>query len=125
MPLNVLDLPGLQVRIDEVLFSPDLDSLPDRPFPFVYRITISNGSNVPVTIRCRKWVVTERCGRKIVVEGDGVVGQTPRLQPGEMFSYSSYHVVASDSEAEGCYLGVLDDGTVIRTRIPRFALKIP
>jgi ApaG protein len=46
-------------------------------------------------------VVTNALGHRLVIEGDGVVGQFPRLAPGEQFHYNSYHLVDSDSEAEG------------------------
>ena len=42
---------------------------------------------------CR--VVTDAGGETIVVEGDGVVGKFPRLEPGEHFSYNSYHTIGS------------------------------
>jgi ApaG protein len=97
----------------------------DRPFPFVYHISIHNDSDVTVTIRGRKWVVTEQDGTCVVVEGDGVVGKFPRLEPGERFSYSSYHVIASDSVVEGAYLAVIENGGAALARIPMFELKKP
>jgi ApaG protein len=60
-----------------------------------------------------------------VVEGDGVVGQFPRLAPGEDFDYSSQHFVASSSEAEGAYFAQTDDGKLVSTRIPRMHLRLP
>ncbi len=53
---------------------PMLEALLDRPYPFVYFITIDNQSVETVTIRGRKWVITDQADQKIVVEGDGVVG---------------------------------------------------
>jgi ApaG protein len=119
------ELTGLQVRIDEVTYAPQLDAPPERPYPFVYYITIDNQSDETVTIKGRKWVVTDEQGGCIVVEGDGVVGKFPRLEPGERFSYNSCHTIASDSVAEGSYIGVDDEGTPILTRIPRFEMKVP
>ena len=62
----------------------------------------------PSRSKGRKWVVTDSNGHRIVVEGDGVVGQFPRLRCGEQFSYNSHHVIGSDSYAEGAYIGVTD-----------------
>jgi ApaG protein len=104
---------------------PQLEAPDDRPFPFVYFITIENGSEETVTIKGRKWVVTDVFGRRIVVEGDGVVGKFPRLEPGESFSYNSYFVIAADSVAEGAYLAVTADGRPVVTRIPAFDVRIP
>jgi ApaG protein len=104
---------------------PHLEAPEDRPHPFVYFITIANESAETVTIKGRKWVVTDDAGQTTVVEGDGVVGKFPRLHPGEEFSYNSYHVIGADSVAEGAFIGVCDDGTPVFTRIPRFEMHLP
>jgi len=117
--------PGLETVVDRVVHAPQLDAPPDRPHAFVYFLTIRNDSGEPVTICGRKWVVTDRDGHTLVVEGDGVVGRKPRIEPGESFSYNSCHVIGSDSTACGSFFGVLDDGTRIRVPIPEFALAVP
>ena len=119
------ELDSLRVTIERVVYMPHLEAPADRPHPFVYFIKISNDSDRAITIKGRKWVVTESNGHRVVVEGDGVVGKFPRLEPGDEFSYNSYHVIASDSVAEGAYLGARDDGSPVLTRIPRFEMKIP
>ncbi len=78
-----------------------------------------------MTIRGRKWVVTDARGETIVVEGDGVVGELPRLRPGERFSYNSYHVIGADSVAEGSFLGLSEDGDPFVVRIPPFEMRAP
>ena len=89
---NYDQLEGLSVRVDDVIYMPTLDAPDDKPHPFVYFITILNESTERVRILGRKWVIREEGGEVTVVEGDGVVGQTPVLEPGEDFSYNSYHV---------------------------------
>lgn len=121
----ITELPGLQARVDRVVHVPHLEAPPDRPFPFVYFITISNQSQETVTIKGRKWVVTDVDGHTLVVEGDGVVGKSPRLEPGERFSYNSYHTIGSDSVAEGAFFGVNETGEPVFTRIPRFEMRVP
>jgi ApaG protein len=119
------ELPGLEATVDEVIYMPDLDAPSDRPYPFVYFITITNRSKTPVTIRGRKWVVRQDDDEVIVVEGDGVVGQFPRLAPGEEFSYNSRHYVARNSQAEGAFFGESDEGKLYFCRIPRFSMRLP
>jgi ApaG protein len=97
MSSTLTELEGLRATIDRVVHVPQLDAPPDRPHPFVYFITIRNDSTETVTIRGRKWVVTDAAGQRVVVEGDGVVGKFPRLEPGEQFSYNSYHTIGCDS----------------------------
>jgi ApaG protein len=119
------ELDGLRVTVDRVTFMPQLQATEDRPFPFVYFITIHNDSAETVTIKGRKWVVTDADGDTVVVEGDGVVGKFPRLEPGEEFSYNSYHTIGSDSAAEGAYIGITEEGSPVLVRIPRFEMKAP
>lgn len=125
MSPNLSELDGLRVVVDRVVHMPQLDAPPERPHPFVYFITIHNDSAETVTIRGRKWVVTDAEGHQIVVEGDGVVGQFPSLEPGTNFSYNSYHVIGSDSFAEGAFFGVTEKGNRVFTRIPRFEMHAP
>ena len=105
------------MTVDRVAFMPQIEAPPDKPFAFVYFITIHNGSNETVTIRGRKWVVSDLNGETIVVEGDGVVGQTPKLEPGQTFSYNSHHVIATDCVAEGAYIGLTESGQPVVVRI--------
>jgi ApaG protein len=123
--MEICELPGLGVEIDRVEYRPDVEAPGDRPYAFAYFITIRNESEETVTIKGRKWVVTDARGRRVVVEGDGVVGQFPRLRSGEHFSYNSHHVIGLDSHAEGAYIGVTDDGRPVITRIPRFDMRVP
>src|SRR5438132_855535 len=123
MPSAITELPGLKARIDRVVLVPHLEAPPDRPFPFVYFITIINQSHETVTIKGRKWVVVDTEGNTIVVEGDGVVGKCPRLEPGESFSYNSYHTIGSDSVAEGAFFGVNEAGEPVFARIPKFEMR--
>ena len=122
--MTIRELPGLSVSVDRVVYTDEM-APPDKPHRFIYHITISNGSTEVVTIRGRKWVVSERGGETVVVEGDGVVGEFPCLGPGESFSYDSSHVVAADAVVEGAYFGVTESGEGVFTRIPRFNLTTP
>ena len=122
---HLIELAGLCATVDRVVYMPQLDAPPERPYPFVYFITIHNGSTDTVTIKGRKWVVADAGGDQIVVEGDGVVGQFPRLEPGEHFSYNSYHTIGADSVAEGSFIGVTEEGKPVLVRIPPFEMKVP
>lgn len=120
------ELPGLSVTVDNVIHQPDMQAPPDRPHCFAYFISIHNQSNVAVTIRGRKWVVRHSDGEITALEGDGVVGQFPLIEPGRKFSYNSYHAFDTDSAvAEGSYLGMTEDGRKVFTRIPQFEMHVP
>lgn len=125
MSTNFKELPGLEVSVDDVIYMPSLDAPDDRPFPFVYFITIRNNSPTTVTVKARKWVVRAANGETIVVEGDGVVGQFPRLGPGDEYSYNSCHTISQDSHAEGAYFAQDDEGVNYVVRIPGFDMELP
>ena len=125
-PLHIAELPGLRVTVDNVVHEPRLDAPPDRPHPFIYYLTIHNDSAETVRLVGRKWVVTDlRDGTRLVVEGEGIVGERPQLEPGQSFSYNSYHPVAGDSEVEGAFFGTGDDGRAVCVRVPAFPLRVP
>lgn len=123
---NFQEPPGLRVTVDEVVYHREAETPPDRPHCFVYYISIHNGTDQPVTIRGRKWVVTNERGEITAVEGEGVVGQTPTIAPGDSFSYNSFHLLSTKTAvAEGSYLGLDAQGRRVLTRIPRFEMKVP
>lgn len=123
---NLLELPGLSVTLDRLVYAPELPAPPDKPHSFVYFISIHNGSDRTVTIKGRKWVVTNSRGEVTAIEGDGVVGECPVLRPGEKFSYNSRHILdTSRAIAEGSYLGVDEQGVRVVVRIPTFEMIVP
>ena len=125
MKTDFLELPGLRVTVDRVLHQPEAQTPPDRPHCFVYFITIHNDSDVTVTIKGRKWVVKNERGEITAVEGDGVVGQFPKIEPGESFSYNSCHLNDTNTAiAEGSYIGMDERGRKVLTRIPRFEMRV-
>ncbi|MFM7555848.1 MAG: Co(2+)/Mg(2+) efflux protein ApaG [Verrucomicrobiota bacterium] len=123
---ELIEVPGLKVTVDRLLYQRLRADQSDKPHSFIYFISIHNQSPVPVTIRGRKWVVTHEDETVLVVEGDGVVGETPEIPPGGKFSYNSRHIIGTPSAvAEGSYLGVDDAGRRIVVRIPRFRMEVP
>ena len=122
---SIAELADLKVTVDDVLYMPSLEAPLERPHPFVYFISIENQSDRTMTLKARKWVVDEAGGETIVVEGQGIVGKMPELDPGETFSYNSYHTVAQDSQAHGAFFAEDEEGRWYFTRIPEFSLEIP
>lgn len=119
------ELRGFRVEVEKVIYVPNLDAPPEKPHPFVYFITIINESQKTITVAGRKWVVREENGEVTVVEGEGVVGERPRLRPNQRFSYNSYHVLAGDGQAEGSFFGVTGEGDDVRATIPSFRMRVP
>jgi ApaG protein len=126
VPQSSSEVPGLTARLDKLAYHNGGPSLPvDKPHAFVYFITIENASDRVITLLGRKWVVVHTDGSRLVIEGDKIVGETPRLAPGEQFSYNSYHVTGTDATAHGCFHGVDENGQKIHVMLPPFEMHIP
>jgi ApaG protein len=119
------ELPGLRVTVDKVVHHRDANFPPETPHAFVYFLTVSNLSDATVRLLGRKWIIRSPDGSVEVIEGDGIVGQTPRIPPGESFSYNSYHLTGHPVTAEGAFHGATEDGRRIFVRIPAFAMTPP
>ena len=78
-----------------------------------------------MTLLGRKWVLTHADGSRQIIEGDKIVGETPRLEPGESFSYNSYHVAGIDARAQGSFHGVDELGRAVHVVLPAFEMRIP
>jgi len=119
-----LELPGLEVVLDRLEYRTGGPQAPaDTPHVFIYFLTIHNHSNRRVILLGRKWIVDEPGTPRRVLEGDKIVGETPDLQPGESFSYNSFHLTAGPARAHGSFHGVDETGRHIFVRIPEFAME--
>src|SRR5690606_28055949 len=70
-------------------FLHDQSSPEEDRFVFSYTIRIRNAGAVAAQLLTRHWIITDANGKVEEVRGDGVVGEQPRLQPGEDFRYTS------------------------------------
>lgn len=105
-------------------FLPDESTPEDNEFVFGYRIVILNESDRTVTLQTRHWDLIDANGELRVVDGSGVVGQNPRLAPGEAFKYHSFAVLPTTwGTMEGHYdFRAEDNQEQIRVAIGRFYL---
>ena len=115
------------IAIDVATSYVDEQSEPDADrYVFAYTITISNNGNVPATLRSRHWVITDANGKVQEVNGEGVVGEQPHLNPGERFRYSSGAVIETPVGAmQGLYRMETDSGATFEAPIAPFTLAIP
>ncbi len=93
---------------------------------WAYHIRIENHDAGPVQLLTRHWIITDGAGARHTVEGEGVVGEQPVIQPGASYDYVSGCPLATPSGAmQGSYRMVAADGRVFDAAIPRFALLAP
>ncbi|MCB9523653.1 MAG: Co2+/Mg2+ efflux protein ApaG [Myxococcales bacterium] len=79
---------GVRVRVRSQFVPERSDPAEPRWF-FAYEVRIENLGAETVQLRSRHWVITDGDGRVEHVRGPGVVGEQPRLSPGQGFRYSS------------------------------------
>ncbi|HUJ60033.1 MAG TPA: Co2+/Mg2+ efflux protein ApaG [Kofleriaceae bacterium] len=116
---------GIRVRVQS-LYLPDQSSPPDDRYVFAYTITISNEGTHPAQLRTRHWIITDGRGEIDEVRGDGVVGEQPRLAPGQTFQYTSGCVLTTPvGTMQGSYRFWRDDGTYFDATIAPFSLASP
>ncbi len=95
-------------------------------YVFAYEITLRNLGMMPARLQTRHWVITDANGKVEEVRGEGVVGEQPRLQPGESYSYTSGAILETQvGTMHGTYLFHADDGTDFEAPIPEFVLSVP
>ena len=115
------------IRIQVATSYVDDESEPDSDrYVFAYTITISNSGEIPAQLISRHWIITDANGKVQEVNGDGVVGEQPKLKPGEEFRYSSGAVLETPVGAmQGLYRMEADGGISFDALIAPFTLAVP
>jgi ApaG protein len=91
-----------------------------------YHIRIENHRDDPVQLLTRHWKITDRRGGVSHIDGDGVVGEQPLLNPGGSHDYVSGCPLPTPSGMmEGHYRFIRADGSTFLVEIPRFQLVAP
>jgi len=93
--MSILVTKGIKVEAHPT-YQADLSNPLHHKYVFTYQITIRNNSNYAVQLLHRKWFIFDSAGIKKEVEGEGVVGQQPYLEPGQEFSYESWCPLISE-----------------------------
>ncbi|HLP11296.1 MAG TPA: Co2+/Mg2+ efflux protein ApaG [Flavobacteriales bacterium] len=96
-------------------------------FLFSYRITIENQNPFAVQLLRRHWFIKDTATSMRQVEGEGVVGQMPIIEPGTNYTYESGCNLTSDmGSMRGTYKFLrVDDDSVFEAEIPEFNLTAP
>lgn len=103
------------------------DSQPEGgTFVFSYLINMENEGDSSAQLLFRHWRIHDAAGDDSVVDGEGVIGQQPILEPGDSHEYESYCVLRSSvGFMEGYYTFMRSSGTQFRVHVPRFHLNGP
>jgi len=116
---------GLKVRV-ESRYVEDQSTPSEQNWVFAYLVTIINDGDIPTQLIARRWVITNADGQTQTVEGPGVIGEQPRLEPGESFSYTSgCPLGTSIGSMHGAFIMRDDDGTSWEAEVGVFTLSTP
>lgn len=114
---------NVQVR---PIFLEDQSDPSDDHYVWAYQIKIENQSAQRVQLLRRHWQITDARGLVEVVDGDGVVGEQPVLEPGESFEYTSGAPLKTPSGfMMGHYQMEASQGEFFEVEVPAFSLDSP
>lgn len=115
------------IRIEVQTRYLDSDSHPEKnQFVFSYRIRISNQESHSLQLISRHWYITNSFGITEEIQGLGVVGLQPQIEPGDTFEYESLcPLLTSTGSMKGYYHFVTEKGDKISIPIPEFFLVAP
>jgi ApaG protein len=98
----------------------------ENRFVFAYTITITNVGSMAARLLTRHWLITDANGKVQEVNGEGVVGEHPYLNPGDSFSYTSAAMIETPvGVMQGKYQMQADNGESFSAPVPKFTLTIP
>lgn len=116
---------GIRVQV-ESFYDEDRSAPQENYYFFAYRVTISNVGDEPAQLVSRDWIITDATGYQQQVQGPGVVGEQPLLDPGESFEYTSFCPLSTPvGSMHGTYRMVLEDGESFDAVIAPFSLAVP
>ncbi|PVZ67741.1 Co2+/Mg2+ efflux protein ApaG [Pelagibaculum spongiae] len=119
--------PTPQIDIEVLSYYLQEQSEPETGlYVFAYQITIRNLGQQPVQLLNRHWIITDGNGETMEVQGAGVVGEQPVIEPGKSFQYSSgTHLDTPVGTMQGSYEMIDAEKQLFQAEIPAFSLQMP
>lgn len=97
-----------------------------QTYYFAYRVRISNVGDETAQLVSREWIITDENGRVERVQGPGVVGEFPVIDPGQSYSYTSFcPLPTSMGTMHGSYTMRTRGGDEFEAAISPFTLAVP
>jgi ApaG protein len=117
---------GVKVTV-ATSYQPEYSSPAQSHYVFTYKIIIENNSEYTVKLLRRHWFIYDANAVIREVEGDGVVGQQPVLEPGQTHEYvSGCNLKTEFGKMKGTYLmDRVVDGKQFKVNIPEFIMVVP
>ncbi|GAA0350907.1 Co2+/Mg2+ efflux protein ApaG [Morganella psychrotolerans] len=116
--------PKICIQVQSVYIESQSEPDAER-YVFAYTVSIRNLGRHTVQLISRYWRITNSEGRQTEVQGEGVVGEQPVIEPGEEYRYTSGTVLETPlGTMEGYYTMVDHKGENFISEIPVFRLAI-
>lgn len=114
---------GVKVTVDTT-YQADFSNPQQHHYVFTYKVIIENNSSTTVKLLKRHWEIHDAGDHLKIVQGDGVVGRQPILEPGQHHEYvSGCNLKSGLGKMGGTYLmEVIKTGKLIEVQIPEFQL---
>jgi ApaG protein len=117
---------GVKVIV-ETEYQPSYSSPSQYHYVFTYKITIVNQSDYTIQLMRRHWHIHDAGFAQREVEGEGVIGQQPLLEPGQSHQYvSGCNLKSGLGKMVGTYqMERIVDGTKFNVNVPEFVMVAP
>ncbi len=111
----------------ETMYQDDYSQPANAQFMFAYRIEIENLSDYTIQLKRRKWLIFDSNGSVREVEGEGVIGLQPVIEPGSSHAYVSGCQLSTEiGSMKGQYvMARIVGASEFNVDIPEFQLIVP
>ena len=117
---------GVTISV-ETFYQPDYSNPENNEYMFAYRITLENNNTYPVQLLRRHWYIFDSNCIHREVEGEGVIGIQPKINPGEKYQYvSGCNLRTEMGKMQGTYF--MENTNTKKTflvNIPSFEMIVP
>jgi ApaG protein len=117
---------GVSITV-EIFYQPAQSNPMSSEYLFAYRVTIENLSTMPIKLLRRHWHIIDSNGTYREVEGEGIIGQQPMIEPGGSHQYVSACNLRTDmGKMYGTYqMENLYNKKLFKVNIPEFQMIAP
>lgn len=117
---------GIEISVKTSYLAEQSNPIANHYF-FVYEISITNKSSYTVQLLSRHWDIIDGVGKQRIVDGEGVIGEQPVIEPNERFVYKSGCDFETDTGKMFGYYTMLRlvDSQLFNVQIPEFLMVLP
>ncbi|MCX6336741.1 MAG: Co2+/Mg2+ efflux protein ApaG [Bacteroidetes bacterium] len=117
---------GVEVSV-EVFYQNDYSNPMNQDYMFAYRVSVENHNGFAVKLLRRHWFIFDSNGEHREVEGEGVIGIQPVLNPSQQYQYvSGCNLKTEMGKMHGTYLMENQNNKEqFYVNIPAFEMIVP